>query len=93
LKFYTLDTGLQSAVTSAIFLPMSDTATKPKRRPRDANQLAKVIVDIATAVETEDPTIPHQPVGRQGGKARADGLSADRRTHIAKKAAQARWKR
>ncbi len=31
--------------------------------------------------------------GRKGGKARADALSPDQRQQIAKKAAEARWKR
>jgi hypothetical protein len=75
-----------------------------KKRPRDANQLAKSIVDIATA-ETEDrePTPEEQgkdpaavSLGRRGGlkggKARAKKLTAKRRTDIAKAAAKARWK-
>jgi hypothetical protein len=78
---------------------------KRKKRPRDANQLAKSIVDIATG-ETEDrePTPEEQgkdpaavSLGRRGGlrggKARAAKLSPRRRAQIAKKAARARWKR
>ncbi len=81
------------------------TAKAPrKKRPRDANQLAKSIVDIATG-ETEDrePTPEQQgkdpaavSLGRRGGlkggEARAKSLSAKRRTEIAKAAAKARWK-
>ncbi len=78
------------------------TAKAPrKKRPRDANQLAKSIVDIATG-ETEDrePTPEQQgkdpaavSLGRRGGlkggEARAKSLSAKRRTEIAKAAAKA----
>lgn len=66
-------------------------ANKPKR-PRDANQLAKFIVDLATG---EDPV--HEPDtsgqrkgGLKGGKARAAKLSPEERSEIAKKAANAR---
>ena len=75
----------------------------PKRsskRPRDPNQLAKLIVDMATGeappetkVEGKNPAAV--ALGRQGGlkggKARADRLSAKRRAQIARKAAKARW--
>ncbi|KAA0222707.1 hypothetical protein EDS67_26765 [candidate division KSB1 bacterium] len=74
---------------------------KPKR-PRDTNQLAKAIVDLATGekMETavEDPRNPHAvAIGRlgglKGGKARAEKLSKAKRVKIAKKAAEARWKK
>ncbi len=70
-------------------------------RPRDANQLAKRIVDIVTgeAVHSDKPTKPKNPVavslgrlgGRKGGKARAEKLSPERRSEIARKAAQAKY--
>jgi hypothetical protein len=74
---------------------------KPKR-PKDPNQRAKRIVDIATG-ETEDEN-PDQGKnaaavalgklgGKKGGKARAAKLSAEKRKEIAKKAAQSRWKK
>lgn len=73
--------------------------TKPKR-PRDPNQRAKLIVDIATG-EAEDckPDDGKDPAavalgrkgGLKGGKARAASLNADERIEIAKKAAAARW--
>jgi hypothetical protein len=75
-------------------------ATKRPRRPRDANQLAKLIVDMATGEAARDsaPT-PETPAtaarrkgGLKGGKARARKLGAKRRTAIARKAARARWK-
>lgn len=74
-----------------------------KKRPRDPNQLAKLITDIATG-ETEDrPPTPEEegkdPAavalgrkgGRKGGRARADSLSDEERQKIARKAAAARW--
>ena len=68
--------------------------SKPKR-PRDPNQLAKLIVDIATGeAENTKPAAPHpdrRKGGLKGGKARAKALSARKRRGIAKKAAKARW--
>ena len=76
-----------------------------KKRPRDANQLAKSIVDIATGKdEDREPTPEEQgkdpaavSLGRRGGlkggKARADSLTAEQRAEIARLAAQARWKK
>jgi hypothetical protein len=67
------------------------------KRPRDANQLGKLIVDLATGEAQEDtpPETPMQFHGRngglKGGKARAERLSPERRSEIAKKAAEARW--
>lgn len=77
-------------------------AKKPIR-PRDTNQLAKSIVDIATGESDKDKETPSDEVraaaaalgrlgGLKGGKARAKSLSAKRRSEIARRAAQARWK-
>ena len=74
--------------------------THPKR-PRDPNQLAKSIIDIATGAKpNRDPTPEEQgkdpaavALGKKGGKARADSMTAEHRAAIAKKAAAARWKR
>lgn len=68
-----------------------------KTRPRDPNQLAKSIVDIATgeapkqppADEGKDPAAV--ALGRKGGKARAKGMTMERRKEIAQRAAAARW--
>jgi len=69
------------------------------KRPRDPNQLAKLIVDIATG-EAEDAvsegkrhpeSVRGRAGGLKGGMARAQQVSAKRRTAIAKKAAKARW--
>lgn len=76
---------------------MTDSAKKPKR-PRDTNQLAKLIADIATGEAVEkDPDEGKDPaavaLGRKGGKARAASMTPERRAEIAKKAAEKRWKR
>ena len=53
------------------------------------NQLAKHIVDLATGQATDDQP---EPTGRaRSGHARAKKLSAERRSAIARKAAQIRW--
>ena len=76
-----------------------------KKRPRDANQLAKLVVDIATGEvedaepegeEPDDGKNPHAVAlgrlgGLKGGKARARKLSAEQRSAIAKNAANVRW--
>lgn len=71
---------------------------KPKR-PRDVNQLAKMIVDISTGNAPAEPESNKNPAavalgklgGAKGGPARAKKLSAKRRKEIAKKAAAKRW--
>ena len=75
--------------------------SKPKR-PRDTNQLAKFIVDMASG-DIEAPKIDEgknaaavslgRLGGLKGGKARADALSPKKRSEIAKKAARARWEK
>jgi hypothetical protein len=67
------------------------------KRPRDPNQLAKLVVDIATG-QTEDTVSESKrnpskkrSGGLSGGKARAQKLSAKERRQIAKKAANKRW--
>jgi len=66
-----------------------------KKRPTDPNRLAKQIVD--EAVENAEKNPAAVALGRlgglKGGKARADSLSSDERSEIAKKAAAARWKK
>jgi hypothetical protein len=68
---------------------------RSRKRPRDPNQLGKLVVDLATG-EAEDAPAPDatkRPGGKAGGKARASALSPERRREIAKSAAEARWKR
>lgn len=76
--------------------PMS----KKPSRPRDANRLAKMIVDIATGEEDDtveepstDPRMSElgRKGGEKGGPARAATLTPEERSEIAKKAAEARW--
>jgi hypothetical protein len=73
---------------------------KRSKMPRDPNQLAKMIVDMATGSAPAEPAGPEKnPAavalgklgGPKGGKARAAALSPARRTAIAKKAAAKRW--
>ncbi len=71
-------------------------ATDPKR-PRDTNQLAKLIADIATGeVEEVKPsakTTRAKKGGAKGGPARARSLTPEQRSEIARIAASARWKK
>ena len=66
-------------------------------RPRDPNQLGKLIVDLSvgeiseSAIEDKrDPAAV--ALGQKGGMARAASLGKKQRIAIAKKAAQTRWK-
>ena len=71
-------------------------------RPRDSNQRAKLIVDIATG-ESDEPRAPRpkDPAavelgrrgGLKGGRARAERMAAEKRSEAARKAAQARWRK
>ena len=69
-------------------------ANKPKR-PRDANQLAKFIVDMATGEEPEyiPDTSGQRKGGAKGGKAKARSLTPEERSEAAQIAAAARWKK
>jgi hypothetical protein len=71
---------------------------KGEKRPADVIGNAVHIMKIATG-QIED-TVPEDgknpaavALGRMGGKARAEGMTAKRRKEIAKKAAEKRWKR
>jgi hypothetical protein len=69
---------------------------KGEKRPADAIGNAVMIAKIATGgiedITTEDgKNAAAVALGRMGGKARAEGMSAKRRTEIAKKAAKTRW--
>jgi len=59
------------------------------KRPRDINQHAKHTVDLATGLIEEPDAEPQGPQLR--GVARANALSPQRRSEIARKAAAARW--
>lgn len=76
-----------------------------KKRPRDVNQLAKAIVDEATGQAPEPDETPAEEgkdpaavsLGRRGGlkggRARAESLSSEERSRIARKAATSRWQK
>lgn len=70
-------------------------------RPRDPNQLAKLITDIAsgavpdTVDDGKDPAAVSlgRKGGLKGGVARANKLSSEERSAIATAAAQKRWQK
>ena len=71
---------------------------KHPKRPRDLNQWAKRMVDLATGNATEPTSTKDAAAvalgrrgGLKGGAARAAKMTPERRAEIAKKAAQARW--
>ena len=74
---------------------------KHPKRPRDPNQLAKLIVDMSTGeVPNDSRKGPDSAAiqarrkgGLKGGVARATKLSAAKRKTNARKAALARWHR
>ena len=66
------------------------------RRPRDPNQFAKQVVDMATGEAPNDKeqvlaalSEQEQPTG--SAKARAVSQTAERRSEVARRAAAARW--
>ncbi|MFI4990896.1 MAG: histone H1 [Solirubrobacterales bacterium] len=73
---------------------------RSRKRPRDPNQLAKLVVDIATG-EADDtaPESEKNPAavelgrkgGLKGGKARASKMTPEQRSESARSAARARW--
>ena len=70
---------------------------KGEKRPGDVIGAAVMVGKIATGeiddLTTEDgKNAAAVALGRMGGKARAAGLSANKRSEIAKKAATSRWK-
>ena len=71
-----------------------------RKRPRDPNQLGKLIIDIVTGQVEDRPPTPEEQgkdpaaatLGRKGGAARAAALTKKRRSEIARQAAAKRWK-
>jgi hypothetical protein len=70
-------------------------------RPRDPNQAAKLVFDIASG-EVEDTiseskrnpeAVKGRAGGKKGGKSRAQLLTPTERSDIARIAAEARWKK
>jgi hypothetical protein len=72
-------------------------ADKHPKRPRDFNQFAKLIVDLATGNAEEESetglTKRARAGGKKGGPARSASLSPEQRSEIARVAASARWKK
>jgi hypothetical protein len=77
---------------------------RSSKRPRDLNQLASRLVDEATghAPPVSEPVQPEKDpllveLGRRGGvkggRARAEKLTPEQRSQIARRAASARWAR
>jgi len=74
---------------------------KKRKHPADINLLAKSIVDLATDENAPPEEIPSDKNphavalgrlgGKKGGKARADKLTKEERSEIARNAAKARW--
>ena len=65
------------------------------KRPRDTNQLAKMVVDIAAsgAPSEENRESAERRAGQLGGAARAKKLLPQERQDIARKAAVSRWEK
>jgi len=71
---------------------------KGQKRPADVVSNAVHVMKVLTG-EAEDAAAPDdgkdkaaQAMGRKGGKARAEKMTAERRKEIAQKAARSRWK-
>ena len=70
---------------------------KGEKRPADVIGAAVKVMQIATGEIEEDidddgKNKAAQELGRKGGKARAAKMSKKRRSEIARKAAETRWK-
>jgi len=70
---------------------------KHPKRPRDPNQLGKLIVDLSIGDVKESKPVKDSPATefarQKGGKAREEKLTSERRYEIAAHAAQRRWER
>jgi hypothetical protein len=73
---------------------------RSRKRPRDPNQLGKLVVDLATGEADEsaedtrkDPAAVAlgRKGGLKGGKARAASMTAEERSEAARRAARKRW--
>jgi hypothetical protein len=73
---------------------------RSSKRPRDPNQLGKLVVDIATGQTADQPDdAGKDPAavalgrkgGLKGGKARAARMTAQERSEAARRAARKRW--
>jgi hypothetical protein len=73
-------------------------ARRRPERPRDPNQLGRLIVGLSVGQEVERAPEPENPAtefarkgGLKGGNARAATLSPEKRRAIAREAAKKRW--
>ena len=74
---------------------MMSEGPRGEKRPADAIGRAVMADKIATGEiedEREDLASAAAQLGRKGGKARAAAMSPERRSEIARKAAEKRWK-
>lgn len=65
-----------------------------ERRPGDVVGAAIKVAKIATGEideDTDEPQSAAAELGRKGGKARAEGMTAEQRAEAARKAAVKRW--
>ncbi len=71
------------------------------KMPRDPNQRAKAVVDLATGQRSPEPVREKDPAaiargklgGVIGGKKRAANMTAEQRSESARLAAKARWEK
>jgi hypothetical protein len=71
------------------------------KMPRDPNQRAKAVVDLATGQRSPEPVREKDPAaiargrlgGVIGGKKRAANMTAEQRSESARIAAKARWEK
>ncbi len=71
---------------------------KGEKRPADVIGNAIKVARIATGEEKDEVTDDGKDqaavsLGKRGGKARAEGMTAERRAEIARKAAKKRWEK
>ncbi|HEY2646947.1 MAG TPA: hypothetical protein VGI34_08220 [Candidatus Acidoferrales bacterium] len=77
---------------------------KQSKRPKDVNELAHDLVAVSTEVDSDTLPPSKEQIsmlmaalgrkgGKIGGKRRLVTMTTDERRRIAKKAAQARWKK
>ena len=67
------------------------TGPNGEKRPADVVGCAIMVAKIATGEIEEELTGKGRQGGLVGGKARAESLTPERRTEIARKGAEARW--
>jgi hypothetical protein len=85
-------------VAACLSLWKNEGMPKHPKRPRDLNEWAKRMTDLATGM-VQEPEMPKESaaaeLGRRGGliggKVRAKGMTAKQRSASARKAAKARW--